>query len=62
MLLEVIRTELLGILDWMGRARETTTALARRLRLTCTGRPFGRMSQKWLEEYDAEAGKHDASR
>jgi hypothetical protein len=62
MRLEVIRTERLAILDWMGRARETTTALARRLRSTCNGEPFGRVSQKWLEEYDVEAGKHDASR
>jgi hypothetical protein len=62
-LLKESRTKRAGIPNWFGRVRETTTTMARQLSMTTrTEKRFGRMSQKWLEEHIAEAGKHDASR
>lgn len=60
MLLEVIRSEGSGIAAWIFRVRETATAMTRRLNHAHTEKRFGRMSQEWLEEYVAEAAKHDA--
>jgi hypothetical protein len=59
MLSEVIRSEA-DIAAWMARPRETTTALVRRFGRTSVEKPFGRMSQEGLDEYVADAGKHDA--
>jgi hypothetical protein len=54
-----IRTERADTLDSEGHVRKTMTALAHRLSMTRHKKRFGRMSQRWLEEYVAGAHKHD---
>ena len=59
MLPETIRREGSGIVAWFLRWWETTAAMAGRLNQAHPEKPCGRVSQQWLEEYAAEAGKHD---
>lgn len=61
MLLETSRGEGSGIVAWILRVGETSKAMARRLSQAHTEESFGRMSHRWLDEYVAEASKHDAS-
>ena len=60
MVLEGLPTERAAILAWMAAVCEATTAMTRRVIKPDVKKRFGRMTQRWLDEYSAEAGKHDA--
>jgi hypothetical protein len=59
MVLEGLLTERSAVLAWMACVRETMTVMTRRLIKPYVEARFERMSQRWLEEYSAEAHKHD---